>query len=102
MSSSAVCTPGDRQRSRATPTIPSPIIESLERLTSVNTKERTFLILKNVNKTPSLASCSICQRKFFTPNSYYNDRVGAEMYLQEKFDHHECHPESTVQSIRRW
>ena len=69
---------------------------------SVNTEERSFVVLKHVNKIPSLAACSNCQRKFFTPNSYYNDRVGAEMYLQDKFDRHQCHQETNVQSIRQW
>ncbi len=55
-----------------------------------NAAQRTFLILKHVNKTPSLAACSRCQRKFFTPNSFYHDRIGAEHYLQEKFDLHRC------------
>jgi hypothetical protein len=76
--------------------------ESHGTVDSVNTEERTFVVLKHVNKTPSLAACSNCQRKFFTPNSYHNDRVGAEMYLQDKFDHHQCHQETNVQSIRRW
>jgi hypothetical protein len=68
----------------------------------VNTPERSFVILKNINKTPSLASCSKCQRKFFTPNSYYSDRIGAELYLQEKFDLHRCEQETHLQFLRRW
>jgi len=39
--------------------------------------DRTLLVLKYVNKTRSLASCGKCQRKFFTPNTYYSDPVGA-------------------------
>jgi hypothetical protein len=50
----------------------------------------SFVILKYVNKTPSLASCANCQRKFFTPSSYYRDPLGAEQYLREKFDDHNC------------
>ena len=49
-----------------------------------------FVVLKYVNKTPSLASCVKCRRKFFTPNSYYSDPVGAEEYLRTKFDRHNC------------
>ena len=49
-----------------------------------------FIVLKYVNKTPSLASCVKCQRKFFTPNSYYSDPVGADQYLRTKFDLHNC------------
>lgn len=56
----------------------------------MNTAERTFVILKYVKKVPSLAACSLCQRKFFTPNSYYNDPVGAEQYLLSKFGIHRC------------
>jgi hypothetical protein len=53
--------------------------------------ERTsFIVLKYVNKNPSLASCTACQRKFFTPNTYYNDPGGAEQYLRDKFDLHSC------------
>jgi hypothetical protein len=53
--------------------------------------ERTDLVvLKYVNKTPSLASCARCQRKFFTPDSYYTDPFGAEEYLRCKFDLHAC------------
>jgi hypothetical protein len=37
--------------------------------------QTTFIVLRFVNTTPSLASCTQCQRKFFTPNSYYNDPV---------------------------
>ena len=50
----------------------------------------TFVVLRSVNKTPSLASCTKCHRKFFTPNSYYNDADGAERYLHDKFDLHDC------------
>jgi hypothetical protein len=68
----------------------------------VNAAVRTFLILKHVYKTPSLAACSKCQRKFFTPNSYFNDRSGAELYLQKKFDLHRCEQETRFQVTRRW
>jgi len=50
----------------------------------------SFIVLRYVNKTPSLASCAKCQRKFFTPNTYYNDPAGAEQYLRDKFDLHDC------------
>jgi hypothetical protein len=67
----------------------------------VNTAERSFIILKHVNKTPSLAACSKCERKFFTPTAYYNDHIGAEQYLQGKFDLHRCPEEAHVQVVRR-
>ena len=63
--------------------------------------ERGFVILKHVNKTPSLAACSKCQRKFFTPNTYYNDRSGAEYYLKQKFDLHRCEDETRLQFVSR-
>ena len=68
----------------------------------MNTAERTFVILKHVNKTPSLAACSQCQFKFFTPMAYYNDRVGAVQYLQEKFNLHRCQEETHLEVVRRW
>jgi hypothetical protein len=56
----------------------------------MNTAERTFVILKHVNRVPSLASCTRCQRKFFTPRAYQGDPVGAEQYLLGKFEQHKC------------
>ena len=56
--------------------------------------EGAFIILKYVKRTPSLASCAICQRKFFTPDTYYSDPIGAEQYLRDKFDYHDCGDES--------
>jgi hypothetical protein len=52
--------------------------------------ERTLVILKCVNKVPSLAACSSCQRKFFTLATYRDDPARAEQYLQEKFVMHRC------------
>jgi hypothetical protein len=68
----------------------------------VNMVERSFVILKYVNQVPSLASCSKCQRKFFAPTAYQRDRIGAEQYLQGKFDAHRCAEEVKVQVVRRW
>ena len=56
--------------------------------------DRAFIILKFVKGTPSLASCAQCQHKFFTPNTYYRDPLGAERYLRGKFETHECADES--------
>ena len=58
--------------------------------------ERAFIILKYVNKTPALASCAKCHRKFFTPNTYYNDPPGADEYLRTKFDWHDCPEEPRI------
>jgi len=52
--------------------------------------DRAFVILKFVGRTPTLASCAKCQRKFFVPESYYGDVLGADEYLQDKFDRHDC------------
>ena len=66
-------------------------MSSATRNPKIATADRgNFIVLKRVNKTPSLASCGRCQRKFFTPNTYYNDPYGAEEYLQSKFDLHDC------------
>jgi len=48
------------------------------------------VILQRVNEVPVLASCMKCQLKFFTPNTYYNDHIGAGEYLREKYDEHTC------------
>jgi len=37
-----------------------------------------------------MASCAKCERKFFTPATFARDSVGAEEYLGQKFDVHEC------------
>jgi len=47
-----------------------------------------------------MASCAKCQRKFFTPNTYYNDGVGALEYLRSKFDWHECNGEPHYEPYR--
>jgi len=66
------------------------IAEIKRRGDPVNSAERSFIILKHVNKIPAMASCTKCQRKFFTPTADEGDRVGAEQYLLGKFDLHEC------------
>jgi hypothetical protein len=57
----------------------------------------SLMILKKVKKTPTLAVCSKCQRNFFTPISFYKNRIGAEQYLQAKFDLHLCEKEANDQ-----
>jgi hypothetical protein len=50
-----------------------------------------FKILAYVNKVPSLATCTQCEKKFFTPSGVFQrDRLGAEDYLREKFAKHQC------------
>jgi len=52
--------------------------------------ERRFVIVRHEGKFPAMASCAKCQLKFFTPATFARDAVGAELYLLDKFDLHEC------------
>jgi hypothetical protein len=52
--------------------------------------ERRIVIVRYEGKVPAMASCSKCQRKFFTPTTFARDAVGAEEYLRRKFDVHDC------------
>jgi hypothetical protein len=49
-----------------------------------------FLILKYVQKTPSLAACEACHLKFFVPMELANDPEGAEDYLRGRYANHKC------------
>jgi hypothetical protein len=69
-------------------------------LEAVEVRERSFVVLKYLNKVPSLAACTRCQYKFFTPNTYYNDHIGAAEYLRGKFDLHAC--EEAKPERRMW
>lgn len=51
--------------------------------------ERRFVIVRYEGKVPAMASCAKCQLKFFTA-TFARDPVGAEVYLLDKFDLHEC------------
>jgi len=51
---------------------------------------KLVIVLKYGDKVPSMASCAKCQYKFFTPSDLQRDPVGAELYLLDKFDLHEC------------
>ena len=68
--------------------------------------ERNFIVLRYQGKAaPAMASCTKCERKFFTPNTYSRDPLGAEEYLLGKFDRHECAEEPkirTPRSLTRW
>ena len=57
--------------------------------------ERRFVIARHEGKVPAMASCAKCQLKFFTPATFASDPVGAELYLLDKFDLHECREEPT-------
>ncbi len=53
-------------------------------------RHRSLVILKYKDKVPILASCTGCHRKFFTLATLLHEPRGAEQYLLEKFDLHEC------------
>jgi hypothetical protein len=52
--------------------------------------ERRFVILKYTGPTPTLASCSACQLKFFLPLEMIHDPIGAEEHLRERYGDHKC------------
>ena len=55
-------------------------------------RERRFLILKYMQKTPSLATCEGCHVKFFTPLDLMGESRKAEEHLLDKFASHKCKP----------
>ena len=57
--------------------------------------ERRFVIVRHEGKVPAMASCAKCQLKFFTPPTFACGPLGAERYLLDKFDLHECWEEPT-------
>ena len=48
-----------------------------------------LVVLRYEDKVPALASCTKCERTFFTPTKLMRDASGAEEYLGRKFDVHE-------------
>jgi hypothetical protein len=53
--------------------------------------ERRFVVVRHEGKVPAMASCAKCQLKFFTPPTIFAcGPLGAERYLLDKFDLHEC------------
>jgi hypothetical protein len=52
--------------------------------------ERSFVVLRDEGKVPTMASCTKCQHKFFTPAQFAGDAVIGERYLTHKFDLHRC------------
>jgi hypothetical protein len=61
------------------------------RIPAWHNDRRFFIILRYEGRVPVLASCAQCERKFFTPLTLARDAVGAEEYLGQKFDAHQCH-----------
>jgi hypothetical protein len=60
-------------------------------LHSCDASGRHLVIVRYERKVPVMASCSNCERKFFTPTLMFErDAVGAEQYLAHKFDMHRC------------
>lgn len=66
-----------------------------------NRMSETLVILRRVKKVPAMASCSICNLKFFTPKDYSNDPIGAEEYLRKKFEEHRCNVTEMRATARR-
>jgi len=52
--------------------------------------ERSFVIFRYVDAVPFVAGCTKCPCKFFAPTIYKRDALGAEHYLQNKFNEHRC------------
>ena len=63
--------------------------------------ERLFTVLRYEGKVPAMGICEKCQHKFFTPDNYYGDVIGAEEYLHSKFDQHQCDKKSKF-PIKVW
>ena len=57
--------------------------------------QRSLVILSYKDNVPVMASCTGCHHKFFTVANLLDDAVGAEQYLLDKFDRHECADNST-------
>lgn len=56
--------------------------------------ERSLKIIRRfANGVPSMATCTQCHYKFVTPSTLRRDLPGAEQYLRERFDLHECQDE---------
>jgi hypothetical protein len=70
--------------------LPATVLQSVRGARLPDLNSDTFIVLRFVNTTPSLACCTKSQSKFFTPNSYYNDPVATEPYLHTKYDLHRC------------
>jgi hypothetical protein len=59
--------------------------------------DRRFIILWYVGAVPAMASCTNCQRKFFSPATLLRDAIAAESYLA-----HSSMCISAQKSQRRW
>lgn len=51
---------------------------------------RALKILQHVNRSPSRAVCSVCNREFRTPLSVLHKTSEAWNHLNEMFERHEC------------
>jgi hypothetical protein len=54
--------------------------------------DRRLIIVRYEGKAPAMASCTKCERKFFTPTDLARDAAAAEEYIGRKFDSHDCSP----------
>jgi hypothetical protein len=66
--------------------------------------ERKFeVILRFASRVPSMATCKNCHYKFLTSSNLRKDAEGAETYLREKFNQHECKGErAPIRDTRPW
>jgi hypothetical protein len=62
-------------------------------VSNLSVTERSFIILRYVGKTPSMAMCEGCGLKFFVPMPFHDDPTAAEEQLRDKYANHECKPE---------
>jgi hypothetical protein len=66
----------------------------------INMPERMFKVLASVESLPSMASCTKCGYKFFTPRNSFHDPAEADEYLRDKFANHRCPDSGAWQSKR--
>jgi hypothetical protein len=52
--------------------------------------EPRFVILKHIGNAPSMAMCTRCHIKFFTPLELLGETIQAEENLRDKFVRHTC------------
>ena len=54
--------------------------------------ERRFIVIRYMGETPTLATCTRCHVKFFTPLELIANPQKAEAHLREKYRNHTCKP----------
>lgn len=61
-----------------------------------------FIVLKYSERTPTLAMCRKCKVKFFAIHASIHDPIGAQQYLWDKFNAHNCKVEEFPSKHRRF